>query len=197
VIVTYRNNASDVWHQFAYLATKTVPGRLFLAFLLIFPMAGPVVFFFSTPPGSKAEHFAVIAFLPAIGGTYALLAFSTMFSIYLSAWITPKTTITLEPERCYMVGLLSLKTPWRGFQRMVNEPDFLLFLGGQRIVFIPKHAFVGRAEADRFFHTALTYWHEAKGTVPPPPPAPLDLSGVWPPAPQTTAAQEPGTAETH
>ncbi len=195
--VTYRKNLNDVRREYAYLATRTVIGRLSLAFILLFPIAGPALALYTTKPGSKAEHLAVAAFLPTLGLTYMLLAFCVLIGGYLATLIMPKFTITLEPERCKMIYFRLFKTPWRKFQRMAEEPDFFYFLGWRRMIFIPKHAFASRAEADRFFYTALTYWHEAKGTVPPPPPAPPDPSGVWPPAPQTLAAQEPGAAEAH
>ena len=166
-----------------------------MALVLLAPLLGAAVAFFSTTPGSKAEHFVAMALLPMIVATYALLAFIMLPVVYVAAWIMPPITVALEPGHCCMIYLRSMKTPWRSFQRMIDEPNFFYFWGWQRLVFIPKHAFASRAEADRFFQMALTYWHEAKGTVPPPPPAPPDLSGVWPPAPQTAAAQEPGAAE--
>lgn len=193
--VTYRKDLTDIWREYAYLATRTVTGRLTLAFMLLFPIAGPAIFLFSTTPGSKAEHFAAAVFLPALGLTYVVLTFSVLIGGYLATLIMPKFTITLEPERCEMMYFRLFKTPWRSFQCMVEEPDFFYFLGWRRLIFIPKHTFASRDEADRFFHTALTYWHEAKGTVPPPSPPPLDLSGVWPPAPQAAESQEPGAAE--
>lgn len=192
--VTYRNNASDVWHMLVYLATRTVFGRLFLAFMLIFALAGPALFFFNTPPGSKAEHFPVIACLSALGIMCVALALGTLLGVYLGKLVSPQMTVTLEPECCCVSNVILSrlgkgKLPWRNFQRMSDEPDFFCFFGWRSMVFIPKLAFASRAEANRFFQTALTYWHEVKGTVPPAPP---DLSRVWPPAPQTTTAQEPG-----
>lgn len=110
----------------------------------------------------------------------------------------PEITVTLESD-CFRMTIMptkhSRKMPWHSFQRMADEPNIFYFYVGLYSVCIPKLAFASRDEGDRFFHTALTYWHEAKGTTPPPPPAPPELSGVWPPAPQTIAAQEPGTAE--
>ena len=200
--VTYRNNASDVWHTLVYLATRTVFGRLFLALMLICPFASPALIFFNTPPGSKAEHIAVITFLPMIGATIAILAFSIFIGVYLGKLISPHMTATLEPEYCCVTVVMFSRTrkgkiPWRNFQRMSEERDFFCFFGWRSQVFIPKLAFASRAEADRLFHTALTYWYDAKGTVPPPPPAPPDLTGVWPPAPQTPDLQEPGAAAKH
>lgn len=192
--VTYRNNMGDVWHTFVYLATRTVFGRLLLALVLIFPLAGPALFFFNMSPGSKAEHFPVIAGLSAFGIMCVALALGTLLGVYLGKLASPQMTVTLEPECCCVSNVILSrlgkgKLPWRSFQRMSNEPDFFCFFGWRSMVFIPKLAFASRDEANRFFQTALSYWYEAKGMTSPAPP---DLSGVWPPAPQTTAAQEPG-----
>ncbi|MDQ2949783.1 MAG: hypothetical protein M3Y27_28235, partial [Acidobacteriota bacterium] len=135
--VTYRNNASDVWHTLAYLATRTVPGWLFLAFMLICPLAGPAIVFFSTPPGTKIEPIAVMTSLLVFGAVYAIFALYVLLGVYLSAWIMPKLTITLEPERCCMTSVISLKAPWRSFERIVDEPDFYCFFGWRSPVFIP------------------------------------------------------------
>lgn len=190
--VSFRNNALDIWHQLAYLATKTVTGRLVLAIMLISPTVIPALLFFSTSAGPKTERFSVVFLFVFLGIMYAVVAFSILFAVHLAAWMMPEFTITPEPERFCMIYLRSSKIPWRSFQRVAEEPKFFCFLGRQRMVFIPKHAFTSRAEADTFYHTALTYWHEAKGTVPPPLPAPPDPSGVWPPAPRATDLQEPG-----
>ena len=193
--VTYRTNADNFRHQFFYLATKTVLGRILLAFMLIFPIAEAVMTLFIMPPGSKAEHFVVIAFLPLIGIIYAVMALSSLLVTQLVALIMPEITVTLESD-CFRVTNMptkrSRKMLWNSVRRMADEPNILYFYVGLYSVCIPKLAFASRDEADRFFHKALTYWHVAKGTVPPPPPAPPDISGVWPPAPQATDLQEPG-----
>lgn len=177
--VSFRTNARDLWHQYAFLATKTVTGRLVLAIMLIIPTVIPALLVFSTASAPKAEQFPVIVVLVMLGIMYAVLAASVLLGVYLAAWMMPEFTITLEPEYFGMIYLRSSKIPWLTFQRVAETPKSYGFIGWQRLIFIPKHAFASSADAAHFYQTALTYWHVAKGTLPP----------------QTAAAQEESTTQ--
>lgn len=186
--VSFKARAIDTWYCFSYLATKTITGRCLLAFLLVFPVVGPAVAWYNTIPGSKAEHFMRLAFLPGILGTDVLLAFSLFLGILLGTVVLPLTTMAIDPQFCYRVGFFKSKSSWRAFSTLTEEADYFYLMGWRRTFYIPKRAFDSRAEAELFFQTALTYWHEAKGTKP----SIAETVGVWPPAPRSGNPVEPG-----
>ncbi len=181
--ISFRNNAGDIWHQYVFLAAKTITGRLCLAIMLGLPAIGPALMFFSTPPGAQADHFSPVVLLIVLGVMYAVLALCVLIAFSLAAWMMPEFTITLEPDHFGMIYLRSSKIPWPTFLRLVNQPKFFGFLGWQRLIFIPRHAFASPDEAERFYQTALTYWQAAKGTALP--------------ATHTTDLQEPGAMGKH
>ena len=187
--VSFRTRAIDTWFFLCYLATRTVTGRCLLVLLLITPITGPAEAWYQTVPGSKAEHFAASAFIPAVLATYALLAFALFLGIVLGMLLTPRTTVTISAKGCRRKEFFERQSSWKRFAKVEELSGYYYFAAWNIVFFIPKLAFSSGVEAEAFFATALTYWRNAKGL--PPPPVPETL-GVWPPAPRPANSAEPG-----
>ena len=187
--VSFRSSLTDYWHQMSYLTTRTIAGRCFLAVYVIFPFIGPSVALYHTTPNSTAEHTMRLLFLPAVGATYLFFVVAMTLGTVIAVAIEPKATVTIEREFCLRKSLISVKSPWRRFAKLTEEPDYFHFVGWRCHSYIPKSAFDSRAEADAFYQTALQFWREAKGLPEPPIPSTV---GVWPPAPRPSNSAEPG-----
>ncbi len=191
--VSFRLSLVDYWHIISSRATKTLIGRCVLVLLLAAPFIGSSVALYHTKHGSKAEHILKLYFLPIVGVTYLFLisevTLGLLLATALAAKLTPKITITISPQFCYYKAFFERKSSWRVFLALREEANYFYFVGWLRAFYIPKCAFDSRAEADAFYQTALGFWREAKGILPPALP---DSPGVWPPAPRPGNSAEPG-----
>ena len=187
--VSYRIAMIDTWQYLSYLSTKTITGRCFLALFLAAPFVGLIGLYHGA-----SLHLMVITSCFMVGGIYVMLFFSGLLGLYLGTLITPTATLTIDAEFCRFKTFVGVKSPWKQFLTITEEPDYFYFIGWARAFYIPKRAFDTSTEAYAFFDTALAYWRQAKGIAPPPAP---DVSGVWPPAPHATDSQEPGETPKH
>ena len=73
--------------------------------------------------------------------------------------------------------------PWNAFSEIVEDKDqILFFVNPKYAVVIPKHAFSGQEEANRFFTSAQAYWKEEAVLS-----EPDDKAKTWPPPPRSRA----------
>ncbi len=79
---------------------------------------------------------------------------------------------------------------WQRVSNISQEAEHLTICSENYIALVvPRRAFPNEQAAEGFYTAALAYWHEAKGTMPPPVP---EIAGVWPPAPRPGNSAEPG-----
>ena len=79
---------------------------------------------------------------------------------------------------------------WKRVTAIFKNAEYLAICSGDlNALVVPVHAFPGEQEATEFYDAALNFWHEAKGTLPPPA---QNASEVWPPAPTVANSAEPG-----
>jgi len=132
-------------------------------------------------------HYIHMILLATCFGPISFVLFTSFF-----LWSGATRTLTLQnPGIVIHVKASKNVISWKRVSTIFKNTEYVAICSDNfNALVIPCRAFPSEQAAEDFYATALLYWHEAKGTTPPP----ASIAGVWPPAPAIADSAEPGDA---